>query len=137
MFEVRFQVREYEVDSQGVVNHAVYVNYLEHARSFFLKAHGFSYGQLVEEGVHLMVSHMTMDFKASLRSGDEVLIRLSADRHGAKLRFNQAVLRAADEIQCAVASTDVICLKNGRVTRGEFFDSLKKDLGGEGPIISG
>lgn len=137
MLEVRFQVREYEVDSQGVVNHAVYVNYLEHARSFFLKAHGFEYGRLVEAGVHLMVSHMSLDFKSSLRSGDEVLIRLSAARHGAKLRFHQVVLRAADEIQCAVASTDVICLKNSRVTRGDFFDSLRKDLGGEAPIISG
>jgi acyl-CoA thioester hydrolase len=128
MFEVRFAVREYEVDSQGVVNHAIYVNYLEHARSFFLRAHGFEYVRLVEQGLYLMVAHMSFDFREPLRSGDEVLIRLRAERAGAKLHFEQQILRGADEKVCVTAATHVVCVQGGRVTRGDFFENLVKDI---------
>jgi len=128
MFEVRFAVREYEIDSQGVVNHAIYVNYLEHARSFFLRAHGFEYGRLVEQGLHLMVAHMSFDFREALRPGDEVLVRLTAERVGAKLHFHQYILRGADEKLCVTATTHIVCVQNGRVTRGAFFDQLVKDI---------
>jgi acyl-CoA thioester hydrolase len=128
MFEVRFAVREYEIDSQGVVNHAIYVNYLEHARSFYLRAHGFEYAELVEQGLHLMVAHMSFDFREPLRSGDEALIRLTAERVGAKLHFHQQILRGADDKVCVTATTHIVCVQSGRVTRGEFFDHLVKDL---------
>lgn len=128
MFEVRFAVREYEIDSQGVVNHAIYVNYLEHARSFFLRAHGFEYGRLVEQGLHLMVAHMSFDFREPLRSGDEVLVCLTAERVGAKLHFHQQIVRGADEKVCVTAATHIVCVQGGRVTRGDFFDHLVKDL---------
>lgn len=128
MFEVRFAVREYEIDSQGVVNHAIYVNYLEHARSFFLRAHGYEYGRLVEQGLHLMVAHMSMDFREALRSGDEVIVRLSAERVGAKLHFHQQILRGADQRVCVTATTHIVCVQNGRVTRGDFFEHLIKDI---------
>ena len=128
MFEVRFAVREYEIDSQGVVNHSIYVNYLEHARSFFLRAHGFEYARLVEQGLHLMVAHMSFDFREPLRSGDEVLIRLSAERAGAKLHFHQQILRGADEKVCVTAATHIVCVEGGRVTRGDFFGHLLNDI---------
>lgn len=132
MFEVRFAVREYEIDSQGVVNHAVYVNYLEHARSFFLRAHGFEYARLVEQGLHLMVSHMSLDFRDALRPGDEIIVQLKATRHGAKLHFQQSILRAADQKLCVTATTHIICVRDGKVTRGEFFDKLAADIGQTG-----
>jgi hypothetical protein len=49
-------VRPYECDSYGHVNHAVYVNYLEHARMQFLLAAGFDFKGLVAAGFFMIVS---------------------------------------------------------------------------------
>ena len=35
VFELKMSVRDYECDLQGIVNNAVYQNYLEHARHQF------------------------------------------------------------------------------------------------------
>ena len=40
LFELDMQVRDYELDAQGVVNNGTYMNYLEHTRHEFLKAVG-------------------------------------------------------------------------------------------------
>jgi acyl-CoA thioester hydrolase len=34
-FKLEFEVRDYEYDLSGVVNNAVYQNYLEHARHMY------------------------------------------------------------------------------------------------------
>ena len=125
VFEVSFDVREYEIDSQGVLNNAVYLNFLEESRNLYLKAHGFSYFALVQQGVHLMVSDVEIRFKLSLRSGDSALIRVSARRSGAKYVFDQEILRGSDKKLCAKAQTSIICVINGKVTRGDFFDTLR------------
>jgi acyl-CoA thioesterase FadM len=41
-FRLDFEVRDYECDLQGIVNNAVYQNYLEHTRHEFLKQKGWS-----------------------------------------------------------------------------------------------
>ena len=69
-----FEVRDYECDLQGIVNNAVYQNYLEHARHQFLKKHGLDFAQLTKEGVHLVVIRAELEYKAPLRSGDRFVI---------------------------------------------------------------
>jgi len=46
VFETRMRVRDYECDLQGIVNNAVYQNYLEHARHEFLHEVGIDFAQL-------------------------------------------------------------------------------------------
>ena len=60
-FTADMEVRDYELDIQGVVNNAVYQNYLEHARHLFLKANGVDFEQITREGVHLVVTRMELD----------------------------------------------------------------------------
>ena len=43
------EVRDHELDRFGVVNNAVYQNYLEHARHAFLASRGISLTHLLEE----------------------------------------------------------------------------------------
>lgn len=70
-FICRIAVRDYECDMQGVVNNAVYQHYLEHARHEFLKSRGLDFAQLTADGIIVVVIRAEIDYRASLRSGDE------------------------------------------------------------------
>ena len=50
-FEYEMEVRDYELDFQGVVNNSNYQHYLEHARHQFLKTRGGSMSALHDAGV--------------------------------------------------------------------------------------
>ena len=97
VFELEMQVRDYECDIQGIVNNAVYQNYLEHARHEFLHAHGISFSQLCEEGIDAVVTRIEMDYKQSLKPRDYFIVKLRMCKEG-RLRFvfDQAIFRKAD-----------------------------------------
>ena len=65
-------VRHYECDSYGHVNNANYLNYLEHARSEFLKDIGMDYKSYVEAGFGVYVVKVNITYKNSALP-DEVL----------------------------------------------------------------
>lgn len=70
LFRCEIAVRDYECDMQGVVNNAVYQNYLEHARHEFLKARGLDFARLTADGIIVVVIRAEIDYRISLRSGD-------------------------------------------------------------------
>lgn len=96
-FTLPCKVRDYECDMQGIVNNSVYQNYLEHARHEFLLARGLNFAELTRQGLHLVLTRVEMDFRSSLRSGDEFWIGLNFEPRG-KMRFvfNQDIYRTAD-----------------------------------------
>lgn len=124
IFEFEMKVRDYECDIQGVVNNANYQHYMEHARHEFLESVGVSFGKLHEEGLDLMVSKITIEYKRPLHGGDRFAVRINMMRKGAKLVIVQDIYNLADDKISTKGEVEVICLKNGRLTRGEFFDDL-------------
>ena len=68
------RVRSYELDSFGHVNNAVYLNYLEEARSEFLKQVGLSFHDFARLGVHLVIVEAHVRYLASAVYGDEIEI---------------------------------------------------------------
>ncbi len=79
-FTLEFQVRDYECDFQGIVNNAVYLNYLEHTRHEFAKHLGLDIVALAKQGVILVVVRAELDYKHSLRSGDSFVVGASLER---------------------------------------------------------
>lgn len=71
-FQVRIRVRGYELDPQGHVNQAVYLQYGEHARWECWLAAGIPQGKLLAAGVGPVSLEATIRFLRELRSGDEV-----------------------------------------------------------------
>ena len=124
IYRHRMKVRDYECDVQGVVNNANYQHYLEHARHEFLEQVGGSFSQMHAEGLDLMVSKITLEYKRPLRGGDNFEVCINARRKGAKLVFRQDIYNLADESLSLKGEVDVVCLKNGRLTRGEVFDGM-------------
>ena len=98
VFDLEFKVRDYECDMDHVVNNAVYLNYLEHARHELLLGLGIKFGELSKRGVSLVVTRIEVDFKASLTSGDAFTVRTRFSRKGRiRLQFNQSIFRKSDD----------------------------------------
>ncbi len=95
---LNFKVRDYECDLQGVVNNAVYQNYLEHARHEFLQTRGVNFAAMTAKGIHLIVIRAELDYRQSLKSNDEFCI-CSNVQQLSKLRFEfrQDIYRSADQ----------------------------------------
>jgi acyl-CoA thioester hydrolase len=94
----QFEVRDYECDMQGIVNNAVYQNYLEHARHQFLKEKGLDFAEITKHGIHLVLIKAELEYKRSLQSGDTFYIQTRVERESKlKLAFHQHLFRAQDD----------------------------------------
>jgi acyl-CoA thioester hydrolase len=72
MFRVQIIVRGYELDTQGHLNQAVYLQYAEHARWEYLRTAGISQAALIASGVGPVQLEATVRYLRELRGGDEV-----------------------------------------------------------------
>lgn len=70
-FNVRVAVRGYELDMNGHLNHAVYLQYAEHARWELVRAAGISLETLRAVGIAPIMLETTLRFHHELRDGDE------------------------------------------------------------------
>ena len=77
--QTEITVRSSELDSLGHVNHAVFLNYFEHARFEALEAAGFSWSLLEERGWGIYVVRIEVDYLAEARRGELLLVRAHAE----------------------------------------------------------
>jgi len=114
-FELELQVRDYECDLQGIVNNAIYQNYLEHCRHQFLNSVGINFAELHNDGIDAVVIKAELDYKFPLRPGDDFIIRLKIKRQG-RLRviFDQQIIRKTDEKLMVNARVTTVLTRNGR-----------------------
>ena len=84
-FQLEFEVRDYECDLQGIVNHAVDLNYLEHSRHMFLKNIGLNFAELHQRGFDLVMIRCEPDFRYPLESGDQAKAGASFPERGPRL----------------------------------------------------
>ena len=119
LYSIEMKTRDYECDAQGVVNNANYIHYLEATRHEWLQAEGFSFQKWHEEGIDVMVSGISIKYKTSLRGQEEFISCLNMRRDGARFIFDQDIYRKSDNALCASAEVSVVCVINGRLTRGD------------------
>ena len=97
-FKLEFEVRDYECDLSGIVNNAVYQNYLEHARHRFLKTRGLDFAALEQQGITLVAIRIEMDFLFPLQSGDKFYVEVKPERVSRlRFAFHQNIFRLPDE----------------------------------------
>jgi acyl-CoA thioester hydrolase len=129
-FSIAMSVRDHELDIQGIVNNAVYLNYLEHARHEYLKLIGLDFVAMHKEGLDPVVVRMELDYKTPLVSGDVFEVRLNVETKGRlQLVFDQAVFRLPDEKVILYARVFSTCLKNGKpVPPDMIVEAILKSL---------
>lgn len=126
IYELIMKVRDYECDIQGIVNNSVYQNYLEHTRHEYFLTSGLSFADMHERGTDLVVARLNMEFKNSLRPGDEFASRLYVKKEGIKYVFHQAIFRLSDEKLCIKAQVDAVAVVNGRLGHCVELDEFLK-----------
>ena len=129
IFTLERAVRDYELDSEGIVNNAIYLHYLEHTRHAFVKREGIPFGSLTREGLVPVVRRMEIDYRLSLHSGDVMLSRLWIERNGPRFIFHQDIFNKETGELVVAAVVTIVNMENGRINRGdELADRIAKYL---------
>lgn len=87
-------VRGYELDTQGHLNQAVYLQYAEHARWELLRAAGLPQEKLLASGVGPVALEATVKFLRELRGGDRVRVSCRfVHGEGKTFRIEQQIVK--------------------------------------------
>lgn len=114
-YELELSVRDYECDLQGIVNNAVYLNYLEHTRHQFLLNRKINFAKLHDEGIDLVVSRIEIDYKYSLSSDDKFVVKVNTKREGhLRMIFEQDIYKLPENKLVVQAKVIGVGLKKGR-----------------------
>ncbi len=113
-FEWPIRIYYEDTDSGGVVYHSNYLNFMERARTEWLRSLGFEQDKLITDHQCLFAVHsMQLNFRRPARFNDALLIRSQLVRAaGASMTFEQKIFRN-DELLCE-ATVKIACLDSNR-----------------------
>lgn len=127
-FSYEMEVRDYELDAEGIVNNANYLHYLEHTRHEFCLMAGFPFHAMREQGIIPVLSHLDIEYLTPLRSGDSMISCLNVSRRGPRFIFQQDIFRKKDYTPVVKAIVTVVALNNGKISRGDEIAEAFKDF---------
>ena len=123
-YSLKFQVRDYECDLQGIVNNANYMHYLEHARHEYIKTLGLDFSEMHAQGVDFVVARIDLAFKTPLKSGDEFIVTVAMKKEGIRWIFIQDILRLPDQKIVVRAKVDTVSIVNGKLADYKPLDEI-------------
>lgn len=115
-----------DTDAGGMVYHSRYLNFLERARSEWLRSLGFEQDQLMHEhGIVFVVSKMEIKYLRPARFNDQlsVHVRLLEFRK-VSLIFSQKIYLASDDAHLIDATVKIACIDVVRNRPHQFPQSL-------------
>lgn len=116
--ELELSVRDYELDTQGVVNNAVFQNYLEHARHEYLKTIGLNFNALHEAGTDPVVHKIELEYKRPLTGDDRFVVCTRTEQEGnVRFVFYQDIYKLPDNELALKGKVTAVFMKNGRPIR--------------------
>jgi acyl-CoA thioester hydrolase len=114
---IQHSVAFYETDAMGIVHHSNYVRFFEHARVRWLKEHDQPYTDYVDQGLNFATTHVSVDYLASARFGDELAVTTWLQWvRGASLRMAYRI-DCAGRLSATGATEHAAVNAEGRVRR--------------------
>lgn len=105
------EVRDNELDAQGIVNNANYFIYMAYARFKHFKSLGFDLVEMHAQGLNFVLVRSEIDFKSPLKAGDEFIVSSKFEPVGkVRVVFFQQVLRKSDQKVMASAKNIIACV---------------------------
>jgi acyl-CoA thioester hydrolase len=128
-FSVRVTVRSYEIDSNGHVNHAVYHQYGEHARSEQLLAAGYTLPTQRATNTGVVMLESRIRYLHELTFGEEVEVTSDIEfGTGKAFRIEHLILRSdgsqAAEISCVFGLFDTAARRLLAEPKARFSELL-------------
>jgi len=126
-----------DTDAGGVVYHSNYLNFMERARTEYLRELGYDQDVLANElDVLFVVSSIQIDYKRPARFNDELEVRTSVENMGrASVEFSQVISRKSDNPQqmevLTEAAVKVACVGATTFKPGAMPQSIKGALSGD------
>lgn len=113
-FTCKFEVRNYEVDYQGIVNNACYFHYLDHARAKYLEALGVNVKEYADNDINIVLVETNLLFKKSLTFGNSVHVATKFEKQSRfKFAFDQKIfLEPTNEL--ILESVSLVCCVNSK-----------------------
>lgn len=110
VFSIPIRVYYEDTDAGGVVYHSNYLNFMERARTEWLRSLGFEQDELRREyGVIFAVSAVSIDFQRPARFNELLAVTVEVVRRGAaSLQLAQDVRRGEDTL--ASAEVRIACI---------------------------
>lgn len=128
-YKIEFEVRDNEIDIQGVVNNSNYYVYLAHARHKYAKEIGISFSKMAEEKQFLFLIESRIEFKKALRSEDKFYVTCKLVPEGTnKFAFEQEIRKLDDGLLIAKAYNICVCIDGNNRNRPYLPDSVKRNI---------
>jgi acyl-CoA thioester hydrolase len=112
--ELEIRVRYAECDPMGYLHHSKYFEYFEMGRTELLRAAGFRYRDLEEQGVLFVVAKTACSFKRPARYDDVLKLQVRIARQ-TRARIDHEYRMVRDGIILCEATTTLACVdRTGR-----------------------
>lgn len=121
------EVQENELDIQNIVNNAAYLQYFDQARIQHLLAKGIDWEEWHRNGFNLVLIHVDMVIKQSLKAHDKFYVKSTYEKSGRlKIVFDQAIYKTSNDTLVAKATNTLACVsvQNGKPVMPEKLLTL-------------
>jgi len=127
-----WQLRVYweDTDAGGVVYHSRYLNFFERARTEWLRSRGIEQSVLAERDNRVFaIRRMDIEFLQAAKLDDELDVSVqSASCEGARLEFEQEMVRRSDGQTLSRAMVTAVCLEADSFKPARMPEWIKQEL---------
>ena len=123
-YSIELEVRDNELDSQGIVSNDNYMVYLSHARHKHIKNIGVDFNQFAQDNQKLIVLSCEMKFKNTLTSGDMFVVSssISLAEQPNQWIYKQSIKRPIDNKTILTAKFYSTCVDgNSKETSAHLY----------------